>query len=174
MSQTTVNVADMFCENCSGKIIRALQARQGVGDIHINPLKRDLFIAHDPSITATDLMDEIKTLGFSPRLEQSSVDTRQDNHSLLRRLGVAGICGDAGYDDSYRSLCGILSGHESGNTPTSVSRRVGFLHSARYVFGAALLHTRSSKHLASALLVIDKYGHSDRTGDRSRLRHQLC
>ena len=92
MTTTTVNVSDMFCENCSGKIVRALKARPGVGDIHVNPLRRDVFISHDVSISATELMDEIQSLGFSPRLDQSCKEDSVKDNLLLRQLGVAGIC----------------------------------------------------------------------------------
>ena len=92
MTTTTVNVSDMFCENCSGKIVRALKARPGVGDIHVNPLRRDVFISHDLSVSATEIMDEIQSLGFSPRLDQSGKEDKAKDTLLLRQLGVAGIC----------------------------------------------------------------------------------
>ena len=71
MSNTTVNIADMYCENCTGKIVAALKACPGVGEIQVNPLRRDVFISHNSMISSAELMGEIQNLGFNPRLEES-------------------------------------------------------------------------------------------------------
>ena len=89
---TAINVGDMHCSSCSSKITAALIKSCDVIDVKVNAVKRDIFVTHNSGVATSDLLDNISELGFSPRLlNVLSAEAPQDR-TLLKRLGVAGIC----------------------------------------------------------------------------------
>ncbi len=91
MTVTTINVADMHCAACTNKISAALEQLGTVSQLQFNPVRRQVFVTHDASLAASQLLERIEDIGFTPRLEgDSRVDTTA-NRVMLKRLGVAGL-----------------------------------------------------------------------------------
>ena len=91
MTVTTINVTDMHCAACTNKISAALEQFSTVSQLQFNPVRRQVFVTHDDSLAASQLLERIEDVGFTPRLEgDSRVDTTA-NRVMLKRLGVAGL-----------------------------------------------------------------------------------
>ncbi len=103
MNMTTLNIDDMHCASCTGKIQVALDHLEGVLRLQFNPARRQLVVSHTSSMAAHELIAHIERIGFHPYLSGSdglSVTDCQDGaggnsgnraDDLLKRLGVAGL-----------------------------------------------------------------------------------
>lgn len=90
MTISTINVSDMHCAACSSKIRQALAGLQGIHAAHINPAKRMVFVDHDQTLSALDLLRQIESAGFNPALAGGD-DHDAAQKVLLKRLGIAGL-----------------------------------------------------------------------------------
>ncbi len=91
MTVTTINVADMHCAACTGKIRAALLKLSDVSQLQFNPVRRQVFVTHADTLAASQLLERIEDIGFNPRLENDSrLDSAADK-TLLKRLGIAGL-----------------------------------------------------------------------------------
>ena len=89
MTTTMLRVDDMHCAACHAKIRKALGNLAAVREIHINPLRRYLFVTHADDMAAPALMARVEDLGFHPQLLG---DGGVQDHALLKRFGVAALC----------------------------------------------------------------------------------
>ncbi|MEZ5550760.1 MAG: cation-translocating P-type ATPase [Pseudomonadales bacterium] len=90
MTISTISVSDMHCAACSSKIRQALAGLQGIHAAHINPAKRMVFVDHDQTLSALELLRQIESAGFSPALAGGD-DHDAVQRVLLKRLGIAGL-----------------------------------------------------------------------------------
>ncbi len=91
MTVTTINVADMHCAACTGKISAALLKLSDVNQLQFNPVRRQVFVTHADTLAASQLLERIEDIGFNPRLENDSRLDSVADKTLLKRLGVAGL-----------------------------------------------------------------------------------
>ena len=90
MTVSTINVPDMHCSACSGKIRKALDQLSGVDATYFNPARRQVLVEHAEALGSLDLLRSIEAAGFTPSLTGAEAhDQRQK--ALLKRLGVAGL-----------------------------------------------------------------------------------
>jgi Cu2+-exporting ATPase len=90
MTLSTINVADMHCANCVGKIERALAGHPDISGTWVNPARRLVLVEHGRATEPVTLLQLIEDAGFSPSLNRIDCgNTRQ--RDLLKRLGVAGL-----------------------------------------------------------------------------------
>ncbi len=90
MTVSTINVPDMHCSACSGKIRNALGNLAGVDATYFNPARRQVLVEHAENLGSLDLLRSIEAAGFTPSLTGAEAhDQRQK--ALLKRLGVAGL-----------------------------------------------------------------------------------
>jgi Cu2+-exporting ATPase len=90
MTVSTINVPDMHCSACSGKIRSALQTLAGVDATYFNPARRQVLIEHQDQLGSLELLKSIEAAGFTPSL--SGVEAHdQRQKALLKRLGIAGL-----------------------------------------------------------------------------------
>ena len=62
----TLNIEGMHCGNCANKVATALKAIPGVTDAQVNlPQKSATVAASDPAPSTRDLMNAVKSAGFT-------------------------------------------------------------------------------------------------------------
>ena len=90
MTVSTINVPDMHCSACSGKIRSALKTLTGVDATYFNPSRRQVLVEHADTVPSLELLKRIEAAGFTPAL--SGVDAHDARQKqLLKRLGIAGL-----------------------------------------------------------------------------------
>lgn len=90
MSLCTLNVDDMHCSACAGKIQRTLKGINSIKTTHINLVRRQVFVEHDEAMTPLEILTAVESAGFTPAL--SGVREHDGEHrQLLKRLGIAGL-----------------------------------------------------------------------------------
>jgi Cu2+-exporting ATPase len=90
MTVSTINVPDMHCSACSGKIRSALKNLAGVDATYFNPSRRQVLVEHADTVASLELLKRIESAGFTPAL--SGVDAHDARQkTLLKRLGIAGL-----------------------------------------------------------------------------------
>jgi P-type Cu2+ transporter len=90
MTLSTINVSDMHCGNCVGKIERALKGFADVTATYVNPARRLVLVEHGAQTDPIQLLQRIEAAGFRPsltRVEAGNSAQRQ----MLKRLGIAGL-----------------------------------------------------------------------------------
>ena len=94
MNSTAVWVDDMYCSACSNKIEQALGKLQGVEQVRINPIDKQIHVTHAADLLSKDIVQSIESAGFHPKLAALRDDSAPSNAdlTLLKRTGVAGIC----------------------------------------------------------------------------------
>jgi Cu2+-exporting ATPase len=88
---TTISVNDMHCAACSNKIRSALKHLGDIQTLQFNPVRRQVFVTHADTLPSAALLEQIELAGFHPQLESDSRMVWTENHSLLKRLGIAGL-----------------------------------------------------------------------------------
>ncbi len=91
MTVTTISVADMHCAACSNKISNALAHLRDIENLQFNPVRRQVFVTHADTLPSATLIEEIELAGFHPQLAGDSSMVWNESHTLLKRLGVAGL-----------------------------------------------------------------------------------
>ncbi|MEE4282516.1 MAG: HAD-IC family P-type ATPase, partial [Pseudomonadales bacterium] len=91
MTVTTISVADMHCAACSNKISNALAHLRDIENLQFNPVRRQVFVTHADTLPSATLIEQIELAGFHPQLAGDSSMVWNESHTLLKRLGVAGL-----------------------------------------------------------------------------------
>jgi P-type Cu2+ transporter len=91
MTVTTISVADMHCAACSNKISNALAHLRDIENLQFNPVRRQVFVTHADTLPSATLIEEIELAGFHPQLAGDSSMVWNESHTMLKRLGVAGL-----------------------------------------------------------------------------------
>ena len=91
MTLTTISVADMHCAACSNKISNALAHLCDIENLQFNPVRRQVFVTHADTLPSATLIEQIELAGFHPQLAGDSSVVWKENHTLLKRLGIAGL-----------------------------------------------------------------------------------
>lgn len=90
-----LEVPDMRCANCAGRIERALDALDGVGSVRINPARHLAMLEYDPTrVGLGAILDTITDAGYTPAFVARSVDDPRlvaQRRGELKRLAVAGF-----------------------------------------------------------------------------------
>jgi len=122
MTVSTINVPDMHCSACSGRIRAALDGLAGVRATHFNPVRRQVLVEHGAEVAALDLLRRIEDAGFTPSLTGVE-DQDEGQKQQLKRLGIAGLAmmqvmmaafamyagAFEGMDEAYRRLLEFTS-----------------------------------------------------------------
>jgi len=95
MNMTTLNIDDMHCATCVGKIQTGLDQLEGIVRLRFNPARRQVVISHESSLATHELLRQVEHIGFHPYITGfdglSSSPSRESSDQLLKRLGVAGL-----------------------------------------------------------------------------------
>ena len=90
-----LEVPDMRCANCAGRIERALGAVDGVRSVRVNPARHLVVLEYDPlRIGLSAVLDTITAAGYTPAFVARSVDDPRlvaQRRVQLKRLGIAGL-----------------------------------------------------------------------------------
>ena len=90
-----LEVPDMRCANCAGRIERALTTLDGVSSVRINPARHLVVLEYDPlRVGLSAVLDTISAAGYTPAFVARSVDDPRlvaQRRVQLKRLGVAGL-----------------------------------------------------------------------------------
>jgi len=93
--QLELEVPDMRCANCAGRIERALVGLDGVLEVRINPVRHHVVLDFDPSrIGLSALLGAVSAAGYTPIFSARPDDDPRlvaERRSSLKRVGVAGI-----------------------------------------------------------------------------------
>ena len=94
MNRTALWIEDMHCANCLAKVEGALQTLTGVRGVQINPVRKQVHVTHDDSVTCGSLVASIEGVGLHPQIAavRDVAQTDPAAASLLKRFGVAGLC----------------------------------------------------------------------------------
>ena len=90
-----LEVPDMRCANCAGRIERSLSTLDGVSAVRINPARHLVVLEYDPlRVGLSAVLDRISAAGYTPAFVARSVDDPRlvaQRRIQLKRLGVAGL-----------------------------------------------------------------------------------
>jgi Cu2+-exporting ATPase len=90
-----LEIPDMRCANCAGRIERALTGLDGVDRIRLNPARHHLALDYDPRrMSLAAVLRTIEGAGYTPVFMAQPEDDprlRAERRAQLKRLGVAGI-----------------------------------------------------------------------------------
>jgi Cu2+-exporting ATPase len=90
-----LEVPDMRCANCAGRIEQALTALDGVSSVRINPARHLVMLDYDPTrVSLGAMLDAITDAGYTPAFVARSVDDPRlvaQRRAELKRLAVAGF-----------------------------------------------------------------------------------
>lgn len=87
LTTTALSIADMHCASCETRVREALRGMAPIRNLAINPVRRQLLVSHDGSLSIPELLGRIEAAGFTPVLGATS----GADHDLLKRVGVAGL-----------------------------------------------------------------------------------
>jgi Cu2+-exporting ATPase len=94
-SELDLEVPDMRCANCAGRIETALSALDGVNCVRVNPARQLVMLDYDPTrIGLRAMLDAISTAGYTPAFVARSADDPRlvaEHRAQLKRLGVAAL-----------------------------------------------------------------------------------
>lgn len=90
-----IDVPDMRCASCAGRIETALARVPSVDHVRINPVRHHIRVEFDPTrATLSDIMTAVTTAGYTPVVTPRADDDpalKAERRSQIKRLGVAGI-----------------------------------------------------------------------------------
>ena len=89
--EVDLDVADMRCANCAGRIERALTALDGVERVRINPAQHRVVLDYDPNrIALSAVFDAVAAAGYTPLYVAREVDDPRAQAERRRQLkGIA-------------------------------------------------------------------------------------
>jgi len=82
------------CAACSWLIDRGLRGLDGINEVSVNPVSREVLVSFDPEqLRISEVLGAVERYGFMPRLQAGASDTadRQAARDELKRLAVAGL-----------------------------------------------------------------------------------
>ena len=93
--EVDLDVADMRCANCAGRIERSLAAIDGVERVRINPAQHRVVLDYDPNrVALSAVFDAVAAAGYTPMYVAREVDdprARAERRRQLKGIAVAAL-----------------------------------------------------------------------------------
>lgn len=93
--EVDLDVADMRCANCAGRIERALTAIDGIERVRINPAQHRVVLDYDPNrVALSAVFDAVSAAGYTPMYVTREVDdprARAERRRQLKGIAVAAL-----------------------------------------------------------------------------------
>ncbi len=90
-----LDVPDMRCANCAGRIETALARVPSVDRVRVNAVRHHISLEFDPNrATLSDIMGAVSAAGYTPVVTPRADDDpalKAEHRTQIKRLGVAGI-----------------------------------------------------------------------------------
>jgi len=93
--EVDIDVADMRCANCAGRIDSALTTLDGVAQVRVNPAQRRVVLTYDPNrVGLRSVFEAIADAGYTPAYVAREADddhSRAERRRQLKGLAVAAL-----------------------------------------------------------------------------------